>query len=101
MGYSHLFASEASLANFRAVYDVLGDVDIAYCHESDIALQRHSNPNVVFFPLIAILEGGVRFPVDPLILSTLMFYGLCPDQLPPNFYRVISCVNRLNQIYGL
>ena len=50
---------------------------------------------------MAILEGGVRFPVDPLILSTLMFYGLCPDQLPPNFYRVISCVNRLNQIYGL
>ena len=101
MGYSHLFASEASLANFRAVYDVPGDVDIAYCHESDIALQRRSNPNVVFFPLIAILEGGVRFPVDPLVLSTLMFYGLCPDQLPPNFYRVISCVNRLNQIYGL
>ena len=101
MGYSHLFASEASLANFRAVYDVLGDVDIAYCHESDIALQRRSNPNIVFFPLIAILEGGVRFPVDPLILSTLMFYGLCPDQLPPNFYHVISCVNRLNQIYGL
>ena len=38
MGYSHLFASEASLANFRAVYDVPGDVDIAYCHKSDIAL---------------------------------------------------------------
>ena len=50
---------------------------------------------------MAILEGGVRFPVDPLVLSTLMFYGLCPDQLPPNFYRVISCVNRLNQIYEL
>ena len=50
---------------------------------------------------MAILEGGVRFPVDPLILSTLTFYDLCPDQLPPNFYCVISCVNRLNQINGL
>jgi len=50
---------------------------------------------------MAILEGGVRFPVDPLLLSTLRFYGLCPDQLPSNFYRVVSCVSKLNQIYGL
>ena len=35
---------------------------------------------------MAILEGGVRFPVDPLLLSTLRFYGVFPDQLPSNFY---------------
>ena len=35
----------------------------------------------VFFPLMAILEGGVRFPVDPLNISTLRFYSLCPDQI--------------------
>ena len=54
-----------------------------------------------FFPLMAILEGGVRFPVDPILLDTLKYYGLCPDQLPPNFYRVVSCVNRLNQMFDL
>ena len=74
---------------------------MAYCHEGDIALHRRSGSNIVFFPLMAILEGGVRFPLDPLLLSTLRFYGLCPDQLPPNFYWVISCVSRLNQIYEL
>ena len=56
----------------------------------------HSNLNIAFFPLMAILEGGVRF-----IVGTLRFYGLCPDQLPLNFYRVVSYVSRLNQIYGL
>ena len=50
---------------------------------------------------MAILEGGVRFSMDPLLLNNLRFYGLCPDQLPPNFYRVVSCVGRLNQIYSL
>ena len=50
---------------------------------------------------MAILEGGVRFPVDPFIISTLRFYGLCPNQLSPNFYRVVSCVSRLNQVFGL
>ena len=50
---------------------------------------------------MSILEGGVRFPVDPLIIGIVRFYGLCPNQLSPNFYRVVSCVSRLNQIYKL
>ena len=79
MGYSHLLSSEASLASSRAAYDVPADVDIAYCHEGDIDLHRRIGSNVVFFPLMAILEGEVRFPVDPLIISTLRFYDLCPD----------------------
>ena len=37
-----------------------------YCHEDNIALERC--PQVVFFPLMVILEGGVRFPMDPLLL---------------------------------
>ena len=87
--------------SFRATYNVPGDVDITYCYEGDINLHRRTGSNMVFFPLMAILKGGVRFPVDPLIIGTLRFYGLCPDQLPPNFYQVVSCVSRLNQIFGL
>ena len=101
MGFSYLLSSKASLASFRAAYNVIRDVDIAYCHERNINLHRRTGSNTVFFPLMAILEGGVRFPVDPLAIGTLRFYNLCPDQLPPNFYRVVSCVSRLNQIFGL
>ena len=101
MGFSHLLSSEASLANFRATYNVPGDVDIAYNHVGDINLHRRTSSNTVFFPPMAILKGGVRFPVDPLIIGTLRFYGLCPDQLSLNFYRVVSCVSRLNQIFSL
>ena len=54
-----------------------------------------------FFHLMAILEGGVRFPVNPLLINTLRYYGMCPDQLPLNFYRVISCVSRLNHTFDL
>ena len=86
MGYSHLLSSEASLASFRVAYNVPKDVDIAYCHKGDIDIQRCRGVNTMFFPLMAILNGGVRFPVDPLIISTLRFYGLCPNQLPLNFY---------------
>jgi len=99
MDFSHLLDTEAALANFKEVFAIPNDVEVAYCHEGDIALQRR--PQVVFFPLMSILEGGVRFLVDPLLLRTLRFYGLCPDQLPPNFYRVVSCVSWLNRLYNL
>ena len=97
MRFSHLLDTEVVLANFRAKFAVFNDVEVAYCHEDNIALERH--PYVVFIPLMAILEGGVRFLINPLILRTLRFYGLCPDQLPPKFYQVVSCVSRLNHLY--
>ena len=99
MGYAFLLNTEASIATFRRKFDIPNDVEVAYCHESEIVL--HKGANTAFFPLMAILEGGVRFPMDPLLLNTLRYYGLCPDQLPPNFYRVVSCVSRLNQTFSL
>ena len=59
MGYSYLLSSEASLASFRATYNVPGDVDIAYCHVGNIDIHRHTDSNTVFFPLMAILEVGL------------------------------------------
>ena len=79
MGYSHLLSSEASLAIFRAAYGIPEDVDIAYCHQGDIEIQRCRGTNTVFFLPMAILEGRIRFPVDPLVIGTLRFYSLCPD----------------------
>ena len=99
MGYSYLLEAPAALATFRRKFDILGDVDVTYCHESKIAL--HRGEHTAIFPLMEILESGVRFPMDPLLLNTLRFQGLCPDQLPPNFYRVVSCVSRLNHTFDL
>ena len=70
------------MVSFRASYNIPEDVDIAYCHEGDIDIQRRRGVNTIFFPLMAILEGGVRFPVNPLIVSTLRFYVLCPTNSP-------------------
>ena len=53
---------------------------------------------MVFFPLMSSLEGGVRFPMDPILLRTFSFYDLSPDQCLPNFYRVVNSVIRLNNL---
>ena len=99
MGYAFLLNTAASLATFRQKFDIQDDVEVVYCHESKIAL--HRGEHTAIFPLMEILESGVRFPMDPLLLNTLRFQGLCPDQLPPNFYRVVSCVSRLNHTFDL
>ena len=99
MGCAYLLNTKASLVTFRRDYSVPNDVEVAYCHESEIAL--HKGANATFFPLMSILEGGIEFPIDPFLLDTLRYYRLSPDQLPPNFYRVVSCVSRLNQTFGL
>ena len=99
MGYAFLLNTTASLATFRQKFDIPDDVEVVYCHKSEIAL--HRGEHTTFFPLMEILESGVRFPMDPLLLNTLRFQGLCPDQLPPNFYRVVSCVSRLNHTFDL
>ena len=99
MGYAFLLNIAASFATFRQKFDIPDDVEVAYCHESEIAL--HRGEHTAFFPLMAILEGRVRFTMDSLLLNTLRYYELCPDQLSPNFYRVVSCVSRLNHTFGL
>ena len=96
MGYAFLLNTAASLATFRQKFDIPDDVEVVYCHESKIILHRWEH--IAFFPLMAILEGGVRFPMDTHLLNTLRYYGLCPNQLPPNFYRVVSCFSRLNHV---
>ena len=94
MGFAYPLNAGAPLAAFRQSFSVPDDVEIAYYHESEIAL--HRGAGTTFFLLMSVLEGGVRFPIDSLLLNTLRYYGLSPDQLPPNFYRVVNCVGRLN-----
>ena len=99
MGFSYLLNINADVESFKTSFIIPCDMNISYCHEGDI--ENQILPHVVFFPLMSILEGGVRFPVDPLLLRTLSFYGLNPDQCLPNFYRVVNYVGRLNQLYDL
>ena len=69
MGFVYLLNAGAPLAAFRQSFSVPDDVEMAYCHESEIAL--HKGADMAFSPLMSVLEGGVRFPIDPLLLTPL------------------------------
>ena len=53
------------------------------------------------FPLIAIVEGGLRFPVHPFLTEVLNHYGLAPIQLQANAYRIILGIAELNRRLNL
>ena len=48
MGYSYLLEAPAALATFRYKFNIPDDVEVAYCHESEIAL--HQGHGTAFFP---------------------------------------------------
>ena len=79
MGFSHL-RTEAALATFRTRFNISLDVDIEYYPEGNIENDRC--PRVVFFPLMAILEGG------ELCEWTPSYLGPPPTAFPlTNFYQ--------------
>ena len=39
MGFAHLLKTKVALANFRAKFAIPPDVDVAYYHEENIALE--------------------------------------------------------------
>ena len=77
MGFTHLLNAGAPLAAFRQAFSIPDDVELAYCHESEIAL--HKGAGATFFSLMSVLEGGVRFPIHPFLLNTLRYYELSAD----------------------
>ena len=83
MGYSFLLDTSASLAIFRQKFDIPGDVEVAYYHESEITL--HRGQGTTFFPLMAVLEWRVRSPWTLLWLALLGIMGYALTNSHPIF----------------
>uniref|UniRef100_A0A2N9IVX2 Uncharacterized protein n=1 Tax=Fagus sylvatica TaxID=28930 RepID=A0A2N9IVX2_FAGSY len=54
-------------------------------------------PGDLILPLVAIIEGGVRFPMDPLLANFLDYFNLSPTQISFNIFRIVMGVVKLNR----
>ena len=95
--YRHLLETPEGVDAFRAKYGIPDDVrfrlgalnePLPFC------------PGEVAFPLVSIVEGGVRFPVHPVLRACLSLWHLCPCQLMPNGFKVVMGVVELNRLLG-
>ena len=60
MGFAHLVNSNSAIKGFEVMFGIEND----------------RWPGLIFLPLMVMLEGGVRFPLDHFLLKTLNFYKL-------------------------
>ena len=87
-----------AMAVFRRHYGVLDDVHLEYRFWENALT---GEPGDLILPLVAIIEGGVRFPIDPLIADFLDYFHLSPSQISPNIFRIVMGVVELNRRLGL
>uniref|UniRef100_A0A2N9FHG6 Transposase (putative) gypsy type domain-containing protein n=1 Tax=Fagus sylvatica TaxID=28930 RepID=A0A2N9FHG6_FAGSY len=86
------------MAVFRHLYEIPTDVGLRYVHWSD-ALPPSSGELLI--PMVAVVEGGVRFPMDPFLADFLSYFSLSPTQVNPNIFRIVMGTVELNKMLGL
>lgn len=94
-----LLNTPEGLTEFRNKYGIPPNVFIRSPFPGE-SLDEGS-PEAMPFPTIAIVEGGVRFPLDPLLVLFLSFANLFPLQCAPNLFRIVMGVATLNRLLGM
>ena len=86
------------MAVFRHVYEIPNDVRLRYVHWSD-ALNPPTGDLLIL--VVAIVAGGIRFPMAPLLADFLSYFRLSPSQVNPNIFRIVMGTVELNRRLGL
>ena len=55
----------------------------------------------VVIPMIAFIEGGMTLPMGRITRDYLLNHRLCPHQCVANMFRVLGCVDALNDQMNL
>ena len=72
---ARLVNSKASMTRFRELYRVPLSIRLAYCNTSDLPV---INRDEILLPIMAVVEGGVRFPLHPLLINFLQVVNATP-----------------------
>ena len=87
------------MEKFIADYRIPLNVGLRYCKEGEWHFKRKAGK--VGIPLLAFIEGGVRITMGPIMRDYLRHFQLAPTQCATNVFRILGCVNALNEKMGL
>ena len=97
--FKSLVKSEIGMEKFKVDYRIPPNVGLRYCKEGEWHFLRQEGEVVI--PMITFIEGGVRIPMGPVMRDYLRFVRLAPTQCVPNVFRILRCVDTLNEKMGL
>ena len=97
--FKNLVDSEEGLESFRAQYRIPPEVGVRYCKEGQWFEERREKEVVI--PMIAFIEGGMRILMGTVTRDYLRAHRLAPTQCAPNMFRILGCVDALNERMSL
>ncbi len=65
---ARLVNMEDNMARFRELYHVPPSISLTYCHLDNLPV---INNNKILLPVMAVMEGGIRFPLHSLLIDFL------------------------------
>ena len=87
------------MEGFRVRYHIAQGVALQYCAPDQILTNREVGE--VIIPMIAFIEGGITLPMGRITRNYLINHRLTPYHCVPNLFRVLDCVDALNEQMGL
>ena len=97
--FKHLVDSLISMEGFRAKYHIPQGMVLEYCPLDQVLTDR--DVGQVIIPMIAFIEGEMTLPMGRITKNYLFNHRLTLYQCAPNLFRVLGCVNVLNEQLGL
>ena len=93
--FASLVDSPLKIELFKQKYNIPQEVGLRYCSIEQIATDREMRE--VIIPMIAFIEGGMTLPMGRIARDYLIAHMLCPHQRAPNLFRILGCIDALNE----
>ena len=90
-----LVETEDAMEKFITNYRIPPNISLRYYKKGEWHLKRRTGK--VAIPLLAFVEGGMRIPMGPVMRSYLRHFRLAPTQCVANMFRILDCVDALNE----
>ena len=90
-----LVKTEEAMEKFIADYRIPPNVSLRHCKVGKWHLQRRAGEVVI--PILTFVEGGMKIPMGPVMRSYLRHFQLAPTQCAANMFRILGCVDALNE----
>ena len=94
-----LVDTEEAMEKFIVDYRITPNVSLRHCKMGEWHILR--NTGEVVIPVLAFVEGGMRIPMGPVMKNYLRHFRLAPTQCAANMFRILGCVDALNEKMGL
>ena len=93
--FTNLVDSLSKIELFKEKYHIPQEMGLWYCSTKQIVTNREGGE--VIIPMIAFIEGGMTLLMGRITRDYLINHRLCPHQCTPNMFRVLGCVDTLNE----